>query len=60
MTDDQTRRIVEECKGMSDDEIIAAYHADYYDETRPHIRKALEQMGIAEHEVSAWVQKNIK
>lgn len=45
---------------MSDEEIIAAYHADYYDETKPHVRETLTQMGIDEHEVSAWVQKNIK
>jgi hypothetical protein len=60
MADDRTRRLVEECKGMSDDEIIAAHHADYYDETKPHVRKAFEQMGIAEHEVSAWVYRNVK
>jgi hypothetical protein len=45
---------------MSEDEIIAAHHADYYDKTKPHVRKAFEQMGIAEHEVSAWVYRNIK
>ena len=60
MTDDQARRIVEDCKGMSEDEIIAAYHADYYDQNKPHVRAAFEQMGIAAHEVTAWVQRNIK
>jgi hypothetical protein len=60
MADAQTRRLVEECKGMSEDEIIAAHHADYYDETKPHVRKAFDQMGIEEHEVSAWVYRNIK
>jgi hypothetical protein len=60
MADDQTRHFIEECKGMSDDEIIAAYHADYYDETKPHVRKAFEQMGIEEHEVSAWVYRHVK
>lgn len=60
MADAQTRRLVEECKGMAQDEIIAAYHADYYDETKPHVRNAFEQMGIDEHEVSAWVYRNIK
>jgi hypothetical protein len=60
MTDEQTRHIVEECKGMSDDEIIAAYHADFLDKTKPHVREAFAQMGIDEHEVSAWVQRNIK
>jgi len=60
MADEQTRHLVDECKGMSEDEIIAAHHADYYDGTKPHVRKAFEQMGIAEHEVSAWVYKNIK
>ncbi|MCI0736792.1 MAG: hypothetical protein L0Y50_11080 [Beijerinckiaceae bacterium] len=55
MADDQTRHFIEECKGMSEDEIIAAYHADYYDETKPHVRNAFDQMGIEEHEVSAWV-----
>jgi hypothetical protein len=60
MTDAQARRLVEECKGMSDEEIVAAHYADYYDKTKPHVRKAFEQMGIAEHEVSAWVYRNIK
>ncbi len=60
MSDEQARRLVEEWKGMSDEQIIAAYHADYYDKTKPHVREAFERMGIAEREVSAWVQRNIK
>jgi hypothetical protein len=60
MVDAQTRRLVEACEGMSEDEIIAAYHADYFDETKPHVREAFAQMGIDEHEVSAWVYRNIK
>lgn len=60
MTDAQVRRLVQECKGMSDEEIIAAHHADYYDAAKPHVRAAFEQMGIAEHEVAAWVRRNIK
>lgn len=60
MTDELVRRIVEHCKGMSDDEIIAAYYAEYYDKAKPHVRKALGQMGLDEHDVSAWVYRNIK
>ncbi len=60
MTDELVRRIVEQCEGMGDDEIIAAYYADYYDEAKPHVREALDQMGIDEHDVSAWVYRNIK
>lgn len=36
MNDEQARHIVEKCKGMSDEEIIAVYHAAYCDDTRPH------------------------
>lgn len=60
MIDEQTRRLVDACKGMSEDDIIAAHHADYYDETKPHVRKAFEQMGIDKHAVAAWVYRNIK
>ena len=60
MTDEQVRRIVEGCKDMSGDEIIAAHHADYYDKAKPHVHAAFEQMGITEHEVAAWVRQNIK
>ena len=60
MIDAQTSRLVESCKGMSEDEIIAAHHADYYDETKPHVRKAFAELGIEEHEVAAWVYRNIK
>lgn len=60
MTDAQARRLVEQCKGMSEEQIIAAHHADYYDKAKPHVRAAFEQMGIAAHEVAAWVQRNIK
>lgn len=58
MSDAQTSRLVEACKGMSEDEIIAAHYADYYDETKPHVRKAFAQLGIEEHEVAAWVYRN--
>lgn len=60
MIDAQTSRLVDACKGMDEDEIIAAHHTDYYDETKPYVRKAFDQMGIDEHEVSAWVYRNIK
>lgn len=60
MIDAQTSRLVEACKGMSEDEIIAAHYAAYYDKTKPHVRKAFAQMGIDEHEVAAWVYRNIK
>ena len=60
MIDEQTRQLVEQCQGMGEDEIIAAYHADFFDDTKPHVRKAFEQLGIDEREVSDWVYRNIK
>ena len=60
MTDAKVRSPIEECEGLSDEQIIAAHHADYYDKAKPHVRAAFEQLGIAEHEVSAWVQRHIK
>ncbi len=60
MTDDPVRDFIEECQGMSDAQIIAAHHAEYYDEQSPHVRQAFAQMGIDEHEVAAWVRLNIK
>lgn len=60
MTDDLTRRFIQDCQGMSQEDIIAAYHTDYYDDARPHVRRAFEAMGIAAHEVSDWVYRNIK
>lgn len=49
---------MEDCKGMTEAEIIAAHYADYYDETKPHVREAFAQMGIEEHKVVAWVYRN--
>ena len=60
MTDDSVRDFINDCQGMSREEIIAEYHADYYDEARPYVRQAFKQMNIDEHEVTAWVQANIK
>jgi hypothetical protein len=60
MTDDHVRDLIGECQGMSHEEILAAYHVDYYDDAKPYVRQAFEQMNIDEHEVSAWVQRNIK
>lgn len=60
MTDAKVRSLIEECEGLSEEQIIAAYHADYYDKAKPHVRAAFEQLGIAAHEVAAWVQRNIK
>jgi hypothetical protein len=60
VTDDPTRAFIADCQGMSEDEIIAAYHADYYDDAKPHVRKAFAQLGIEAHEVSAGVQRHIK
>jgi hypothetical protein len=60
MPDDPARAFIADCQGMSEDEIIATYHAAYYDDAKPHVRRAFEQLGIEEHEVSAWVQRHIK
>jgi hypothetical protein len=57
MIDALTRRLVEACKGVREDQIIAAHHAGYYDETKPHAREAFEQIGIDELEVAAWVYR---
>ena len=51
---------IEECAGMTHDQIIAGHHSDYYDATMPWIKHAFEAMGIEDHEVSVWVTKNIK
>ena len=60
MDDELTRGLIDDCQGMSQEQIIAAHHADYFDNTKPHVRAAFEQMGIDEHEVSQWVRRNIK
>ena len=60
MDDELTRGLIDDCQGMSQEQIIAAHHADYFDNTKPHVRVAFEQMGIDEHEVSQWVRRNIK
>jgi len=60
MSNDQVQDFIEECRGMSEEQIIAAHYADYYDAIKPYVRKAFEQMGIAQHEVDGWVYRNIK
>ena len=51
---------IQECQGMSQDEVIATYHTEFFDEAQPHVRAAFEEMGIDENEVTQWVQRNIK
>ena len=60
MSDDLTESIIAQCQGMSEEQIIAAHYADYYAAIKPYVRKAFEQMGIAQHEVDGWVYRNIK
>jgi len=52
--------IVSECKDMSDDEIIEAYHYEYFDEKKPWIKRALTALRIDEHEVTTWIYINLK
>jgi hypothetical protein len=60
MSDDPVRDFIRDCEGMSEEEIIAVYHAAYFEKAKPHVRKAFEKMGIAAHEVDDWVYRNIK
>lgn len=60
MSDELRRSLIEDCQGMSEEEIIATYHTEFFDEEQPHVRAAFEEMGIDEHEVTQWVQRNIK
>ncbi len=48
------------CHGMSQQDMIATYHAEYYDKTRPYIRQAFDAPGVEEHEVTDRVYRNIK